>query len=281
MSIDLSALSSAQLTAQALSNLVLVNPQKNIGIQAMLPSGSSESEPESFLFDFEGENSVTLDMDITDHFVEDNTALQDHVAIKPVMIETEGFVGELSDIAPRDLLPLKKLADKLTTLQPFLPQLSATALIAYNDALQAYQTAQAAASAAVQAWSQVPLIGSTPNLPGFIQSRLPVQNKQQAAYDRFYAYAQNRQLFRVQTPWAVFENMEIKTLRAVQDPNTRTMSTFNVTFKQMRFTSTLTNGSATALGRAVDQSASIEDRGLSIPIPGPSLNTQLNTSGLA
>ena len=36
-----------------------------------------------FVFDSEGDTTVNLSADITDHYLEDNTSVQDHIAIKP------------------------------------------------------------------------------------------------------------------------------------------------------------------------------------------------------
>lgn len=231
---DLSALSNVTSAAQALSNLILVTPNKNLGYQPQNPpnpdgSPSTATPPPGFLFHYEGENTATLDSDITDHFVEDNTAIQDQIALKPPMITVQGFIGELNDIAPAALAVLKTAADKLTVVSAYVPVISETALIAYNEAAFLYANAQNVSNAAVSAWSSV---------NG--KAGASTQNKQQIAYQQFFGYWQNRTLFTIQTPWAIFQNMAIKTIRVVQDESTVTISEFDVTFKQIRFASTLT-----------------------------------------
>lgn len=211
MAINLSVLADLQTKATGLSNLVLVNPQDNKGITAQLAT------PDKFLFDFEGEQVVELKTETTDHYIENNSAIQDHIAIKPVRIMTTGFVAELNDIAPADLNPaVLFLQEKLTVIAAYTPSLTTTALLAYNAAFQAYQVA-ALAKSAVQSWG-----GST-------------QNKQQKAFQKFSAYLNQRVLFIVQTPWAVYQNMVIESIRAVQSEDTRTVSDFAVTFKQLNF----------------------------------------------
>jgi hypothetical protein len=64
------------------------------------------------------------------------------------------------------------------------------------------------------------------------------QTKQQTYFQQFYGYWANRTLFTIQTPWAIFQDMAIQTLRAVQDADTRVITDFEVTFKLMRFAST-------------------------------------------
>lgn len=230
---DLSALSNATSAAQALSNLILITPNKNIGYSPQNPPNadgtpSTATPPPAFLFNYEGENTATIDSDITDHFVEDNTTIQDQIALKPLLVTTQGYIGELNDIAPPALAALKTAADKLSVVGAYVPVISATALIAYNQAAFLYANAQNVSNAAVSAWSSITGKGGT-----------ATQSKQQIAFQQLYGYWQNRTLFTVQTPWAIFQNMAIKTIRAVQDADTRMISTFDLTLKQMRFASTL------------------------------------------
>lgn len=268
MAVNLSALSNLALTAQALSNLILVNPQKDIGITEQKDDATAaDGEPETFLFNFNGEESVTLESDITDHYAEDNKALQDQIALKPVIINTSGYIGELNDVTPKLLEPLKLAADKLTVLTPFVPVISATALIAYNNAAQAYAIAERVKNASVAAWGTITGGSGT-----------PVQTKQQIAFAKFFGWYQNRQLFTVQTPWAVFRNMAIKNFRTIQPEETNSYSNFEITFKQMRFSQSLTITSGIAFqGRSFDQAADVVDHGVSTPIPDVGLSAQLSS----
>ncbi len=136
MAINLSALSNITTSATALSNLILVSPDKNAGIQAnprRYSDGSFADRDPAFLFNYEGENTITLESDITDHYAEDNTALNDQIALRPELITTHGFIGELNDISPEILDPLKLLAEKLTVINAYTPVLSETAILAYKQ----------------------------------------------------------------------------------------------------------------------------------------------------
>lgn len=252
---DLSSLSPITTTATALSNLILVTPQTNIGYQAQnAPSidGQTTSQVESILFDYEGEQSISLSSDITDHYVEDNTAIQDQIAIKPATVTTHGYIGELTDVVPELLKPLKKIADKLTVLTAYTPELTSTAQLAYAEAFQLYQVSMNVTNAvkSVATW------GSLKN-----------QTKQQIAFSKFYGYFQSRTLFTIQTPWRIYSDMAIQSLRAVQGEDTRMVSDFEITFKEMRFASTIINpaiGSGMQ-GRAALQGGVIVDSGTYSP----------------
>lgn len=266
--VDLSAIPT---NVNSISNIILVNPQKNVGIQAQMPPGQSgKNEPKGFLFHITGEESVTLNSDITDHFAENNSALQDQIALKPEVFTTEGYIGELNNVPPDFLIPLKVAADKLTMLSPFLPAISSAAQIAYNNADQAYRVAKLALGAAVSAW------GSITGTSG----DNPVQNEQQKAFNMFYGYYLNRQLFTVQTPWNIFTDMAILTLRASQDAETRVITGFSVTFKKMRFAQSIVS-IPISQGRGEAQSSDFQDKGISKPVEDIGLSDQFAASGLA
>ena len=231
-----------------------------------MKTGQSTTQSPTLLFHYEGENTITLESDITDHYIEDNTAIQDQIALRPELITTHGFIGELNDVVPPVLEPLKFVADKLTVIEAYTPSLSTTALIAYNTAFQLYQVALEAENSVVAAWDTI-----TGNTEGS-------QNKQQKMFQQFYGYWKKRNLFTVQTPWAIFQNMAIKTLRAIQDADTRVITDFDVTFKQMRFASTQLSTPAKSLnfqGRLTNQAASVVNMGTSTPVSDVSLASKL------
>lgn len=239
---DLSALTPITTSATALSNLVLVSPQKTVGYQPQNgPSYKRDTSvpPKALVFNYEGEQSVTLTSDITDHYIENNSAIQDQIALKPITITTNGFVGELNDISPAALQPLKFLADKLTPISAYAPVVSTTALLAYNNAKLLYDSAASLANSAISAWSSINGQGGESVINGGGLTSQPNQTQQQIYFQQFYGYQQSRTLFTVQTPWAVFQDMAIQSLRSVQDAETRMITDFEVTFKMMRFASTL------------------------------------------
>ena len=281
----LSPLATATTTATTLSNLILVSPQNTIGYQPQNPPNADGTpslapQPPALLFNYEGEQTASLDSDITDHFIEDNTALQDQIALRPPIITTHGFIGELNDIAPSFLAPVQVAAQKLTTVSAYTPSLSTTALIAYNTAFQLYQTAQSAINSAVAAYSSIAGIGGETVITGNNKNPVitqPNQTAQQTAFQLFYGYWSNRTLFTIQTPWAVFDNMAIKSLRAIQDADTNVITDFEVSFKQIRVASTTTSPSISQ-GRANAAGAGETNLGTSAASPSISLQDGMQTN---
>lgn len=100
----------AQLT-QALSTLekqAIIRPENP-------PPGIA-----GFLFDIRGEETAEMTADVTDHYVEDNTAIQDQVALKPEIITVRGLVAELTD-AKYAYQPQNPPADPLPANAPMCP----------------------------------------------------------------------------------------------------------------------------------------------------------------
>ena len=285
-----SVLSNTTTTATALGNLALVVPvikngfAQTKGYQPKNPPNPDGTPsklplPKSFLFDYEGEQTTELTSDITDHAIEDNTFVQDQIALRPIKVTTKGFVSELNDIPPFFLQPFRDIAQKLTAISAYAPALSATALIAYDEALFVYQTAIGIANSAIAAWGSIGTV--SPDALEFF----PNQTKQQIAFSLFKGYWATRTRFTIQTPWAVFDDMVIERLHPIQNEDTQSYTTFEITFKQMIFvkSAVLNSQSAISQERLANQSQPLNNTGTSTPVSDIDLGTGLsgpNFSGL-
>lgn len=292
---NLSGITTGATAAASLASLVLViptssNPASTKGYQPLNAPNADGSVslaalPSALLFHYEGEQTAVIESDITDHYVENNTSIQDQIALKPEMVTTRGFIGELNDVLPTALQPLQTIANTLITIEGYTPQLSATALIAYTQALLLYENAASILQSAVGAWSS--LLSSSGNEVAqgsgvFTSGSGITQNRQQVMFQQFYGYWNSRTLFNIQTPWAIFTNMAIKSLRAIQDAETRMITDFEVTFKKIRTASTQTSAgglfSSLTQGRASSQSANNTDLGTSTGSGSSSLGANIATS---
>lgn len=256
MAIDLGPLSTATNAALSLSNLVLATPNTGVkasatqGYQPLLkpnPDGSVANGklPPTLLFHYEGEQSFSVESDITDHYIENNTAIQDQIALKPEIVTTTGFIGELNDLLPGVLRSLTPMVDTLTVISAYAPAQSTTALNQFNRAAQLYDNASKIAQSAVAAYSSLSSAFSDEdtgqqigNTGVFTAGSALIQNKQQQMFQQLYGYWSNRTLFNIQTPWAIITDMAIQSIKAVQDADNRMASAFNVTFKKIRTAST-------------------------------------------
>lgn len=250
MALNLDGLAQATTTATSLANLILVTPQKQIGYRPQnAPSfvRDTSAQKDSYLFHYPGEQSVQLTSDITDHFIENNEVVNDQIALRPETVTVREFLGELNNVPPVAIPELKLLQEKLLTIAAYTPQLSESALLAYNAALQGYQVFEAGRLAAASTFSSIK--GSPPGVEsvsggagvingsnaGVTEADKQIQTQQQRYFQTFYSYWRARTLFTVQTPWAIFQDMAIQSLKAIQDEETRVISSFEITFKLLRF----------------------------------------------
>lgn len=274
--LNLSSLSAFGTAATSLSNLILVSPNSNLGYQpqnAYNNSGNqTQQQPPALLFHYEGEQTLSFESDITDHFIEDNTSIADQIALRPEIITTHGFIGELNNAPPQQLSSLEaaifqQIPSKLSTLSAYTPALSTSALLAYNQAFQAYQIVQNAANAAISSWGSV--FGE-----GY-------QNNQQTYFKQFYDYWQKKTLFTVQTPWGIFKDCAIKSVRAIQSEDTKTITDFEVQFKKLRFATAATGYVLQYDGRLNQATALLKSNGTSASTAGPSLPLSTLTANLS
>lgn len=258
------ALGTAATQVQGVSGILMAVPQlagafgsksqpsNTIGYQPASTNGVVISPP-AIIFHYEGEQSVLLESDITDHPIEDNSYIQDQWARKPIVVTTHGFVGELTTALPQGspLTALQIAANKLTLVGGVVPQLTIAAQEAYNNAVFAYNTALNAANSVVAAASSIAGNGgeavfngtNLQNANAFANGQgnipaLSTQGKQQLYFQQFLGYWNQRTLFTVQTPWAVFTNMAIMHVRPVQGEESNLVTDFEVRFKQLTFAQT-------------------------------------------
>lgn len=181
-----------------------------------------------FLLDIVEDDGSDLESDITDHYVEDNTTVQDHIALRPETITVSGRVAELVRA-----IPVAQPITQATNPLPLIPDLMPTLAPGSQEREVAELLAQTEGDA---------VIGFSESLYGFYQSNArqqPGQTKQSYIYGYFYQLWKGRQLFSVETPWGIFENMAILSASVKQGAESRSVSEFSLTFKKIRVAQTI------------------------------------------
>lgn len=218
-------LNGIQSLTAGLSNVALITPSGVLGYQGI--NNGSIVTP-AFLFHYEGENKGELRIDISDHYIEDNTAIQDHSALPPMKFSVHGFIGELNDLLPYSSPLLTAAVSSLVPISTFAPPLSITATNLLNQASAAYTAAINLATAASSAWNSLSGQGT--------------QNQQQAAFQWWSNARLQRWLFNIQTPWCVMKNMMPESIMPVQSEESDSWTDFFITFKEIRFALTVSTG---------------------------------------
>lgn len=179
-----------------------------------------------YTFDVEREFTSTLTANITDHFVEDNTTIQDHIALLPERITLNSQVGELVERDETSISgALQEAAQRLVAVAAYAPQLS-EAEAQIRGVLDGEPTAQELIENTT--------LDDVANVWELVKNLNPGANRQQRAYLYFKALYESRTLLSVQTPYSFMQSMAIENITAVQPENTNGISSFSITLKQVR-----------------------------------------------
>lgn len=185
----------------------------------------------SFAFDAREVEEAVLESEVTDHWLEDNTAAQDHVGVRPITITLSGYVAELN--LPASTLKtvlgaLTAATNALSQLPVFLGTLTPGGAQLLEQAISQAQSVVVQVEQAVARGEQIAKLLS----PGIFGT---TRNKQQQAYLLLKSYWQARIVFTVWTPFEVYSNMVIESVRMTQPQETTGWSKIVVRLKQLQF----------------------------------------------
>lgn len=198
-----------------------------------------------FLFDIDGDDVIRLRSQISQHFIEDNTTIQDQIALEPERVVLRRYMAEL------------------VYSQPTVPPVSATPnALPLNRAMQPVLT-----PGAVQTMEQLsPDVSVTQDAQDLWQYYLGTaqaggQTRQSIVFGYLYQLWLGRQLFTIETPWGVFTNMAIEMGDFEQPEETKGRTDFNLTFQKIRIAQPATVTVGQVAGRAAYQQASVTQGG--------------------
>lgn len=182
-----------------------------------------------FVFDVEGESVVNLTAEITDHYLEDNSAVQDHIAVRPKKITLKGYVGELVYRPDgENIYDIQNVTRKLTIAADLLPTLT-------DAAAQAKEISE-------EGIEDISLdsINNVADYYAFAKNLSQPITAQEQAFLYFQALMNSKILMSVQTPFAFMPRMAIESVVAKQEEGTRFISDFTITLKEIRTAQSLT-----------------------------------------
>lgn len=195
-----------------------------------------------FVFDIEGETIANLSTEITDHYLEDNTPIQDHIAVRPKRFTLKSYVGELvfrQDDSTNT--PIEQLTQKLTVIDALLPVLSpaVTQLKEFIDGDRNTLSIDALSSQTVN---------KVADYYALVKNLGQTNSRQQNAYFYFKSLMEQKILLSVQTPFEFLSNMAIESIQALQAEESKYISDFTIVLKQIRTVSELSIQSNTPSG---------------------------------
>lgn len=201
-----------------------------VGISAV----KGENQYTGFIFDLKEDYSLTLTSDITDHFTEDNSAIQDHIALKPIIVEVSGKVAEKNLLTPYDeqaetdgfkkfLNKADSISGRLGSITNLFPNIINQARDILNTAKSVYDTYK--------------------TFKNFVKAskgdKSLKQTRQSKIVTMFKEYWQQRQVFVIVTPFCILNNMYIMDFVATQPRNTKYITDIKIKFKQIKVARTI------------------------------------------
>ena len=149
-----------------------------------------------FIFDYEGDTELIVQSEITDHYSEQNTFVNDQAAQKPQRVTKRGCVGEIVANPNVGVLgALNTLQGKLTTLPALLGK--------YTPA--AVQQIQAGVQSVTNTVNKIDnAISRAQNIVGLFVGSSPAPTKQEKAYQQLFALWSNNTVFTLVTPFNYF-----------------------------------------------------------------------------
>ena len=189
-------------------------------------------------FDIIQEHSISIQNQITDNYIESNTAVQDHIAKSPLVISLRGLSGELvykpatktldflyetaNDLLGQKFNNSLVVTDKLTVIPALLPPVD-------NITQMAKNTVQYVESS-VKRYVKIVKNFASP---------LDRETKLQEIYRKFMLLRTSDTLLRVETPYKTFDNMVIQSL-TLRQGNENYITDIELTLKQLNFAETKT-----------------------------------------
>lgn len=189
-----------------------------------------------YFFDTITDHSISIQNQITDNYIENNTAIQDHIAHNPIIVTVKGISGEVVYKPPmKALTELDKwlynkvgynahniLTNKLTIIPALLPPV--------DNITQAAKDTVQYVEASYERYKKI--------YDNFTRKGLrPIRLK--TVYNRLIEANSGNKLLTVYTPFTAFENMAIQSISLSQG-NINYAADIEITFKQIQFAETKT-----------------------------------------
>jgi hypothetical protein len=214
------------IASQKIQTTLNVGDYLNKRISAIVSPKSAEGIS-GWVFDIPKSEQVKISNDITDHYMEDNSFINDHVVRKPIEITLSGLIGELVYKKPSGFgADLSFLSGSLSTIDSYMGDYSPQQLQKQQNLLGEIQKNYNFTNQIVQ---------KTSNMIKAFAGDGQEKTLQELAYNDLLSLMEKNQLLKVQTPFAYFESMLIRDITFVQEEDSDSYSDISITLKEMRF----------------------------------------------
>ena len=185
--------------------------QKTASQYFIKPNPSSGIQ--GFKMDIIGSQEMTLGSDVTDHYVESNTAYQDQISLKPIIYTISGEVGEVVfEDKGNEESPKQKPEQNLTTISELAPPIT-------DSATQNHEAVEYVPGEDDISWDS------------FLTE---TQSEQEKAYLLLRTLRDARIPIDVWTPWTNLTNYVITSVRLSQPESSRDKTLITIEMKEFR-----------------------------------------------
>lgn len=221
-----------------------------------------------FKFQCPETETINLQNDITTHYVENNSPIQDHIASKPVELTLTGFQGDYFYSLHKIESALSEVVSGVAIIASLMPKLDAFTQQAKAriELLKKNQIDRVAGNNKIlkgllEKTSGVPqyLIANGVDLFKIFQNLYKLKSAQTRAFLFLEALRNSRLLFSVETSWKRFDNMAVQSITCTRD-NNADITGFTAKLMQMDFTSTKVSTKVT--GRTRQQVQEMINKGV-------------------
>ncbi len=212
----------SQQTNNQLADAESYLDNKSIGI--LRPKSTSGIS--GFVFDIPLRENIELSADVSEHYTESGSFINDHVVLKPVRIMLQGLIGELAALTGIGTNELSELNNRLETVEAYLGDFT-------PGMVQILQNAITDTDQALNALNEQ--IKRAENIIGLFEGESPDQTRQQQYFQQIEALWKAKTLVTVQTPWKYYDSMIIDGISMIQNEDTDEITDISVTMREMRF----------------------------------------------
>lgn len=168
-----------------------------------------------------GNETMTLTADITDNYVENNIAYQEHIALKPKVFTISGEVGELTWFRKDESNSfIEAVEQKLYPVVSFLPPVAKIASAAQDKALKIMGVVDSLDNFANRFWG--------------LLSADNVNTEQKKCFQYLMVLWQRRVPIDIKTPYGKISNYVIQSVEFTQPDRTVDKSQVKISFKEFK-----------------------------------------------
>lgn len=221
---DLSWLSSLQDYGSSWADKAQTSLESLIGDNSRIQEWFLEPRDEDIVdlkLHIYGTETMTLNADVTDNYVENNIAYQDHIALKPKVFVVSGEVGELTWYRKDSVESvLGAVPQKLQPVAAFLPPISQQASYIQDKALKIIDMLDSVDNFSNRVWG--------------LLSDDDVNSEQKKSYKYLMTLWQRRVPINIKTPFGKIKNYVIQNIEFSQPDRTKDKSQVKISFKEFK-----------------------------------------------